>query len=218
MFPSIDNETGINIVRKALEKRTNNSPSTLCVIEGLQICLTKNNSTFANLNLLQTNGTATGAPNSCSYADLAVTPIDDAVFESMTSSFPELRYFGRYRDDCLVIWVGQEIKLNNFLEFLNSQSDELKFTMEIGGKKLCFLNVLLSIVENKIETSVYSKPTDSHLYLHASSCHNKSSINGIPKGVSLRLRRLCSTDDEYEKKAIEYTNYLSIRGYSDKKS
>ena len=69
MFPSIDNQTGIRIVREALDKRPVKLPSTECIIEGLEICLYNNNSTFANLNLLQTNGTATGAPNSCSYAD-----------------------------------------------------------------------------------------------------------------------------------------------------
>ena len=47
-------------------------PSTDCLIEGLKLYLYNNNSVFANKNLLQTNGTATGAPNSCSYADIAV--------------------------------------------------------------------------------------------------------------------------------------------------
>lgn len=193
------------------------SPSTQCIIEGLEICLYNNNSTFADLNLLQTNGTATGAPNSCSYADLAVTPIDNTVFNAMESSFTEMRYFGRYRDDCFTIWVGERERLDDFLTFLNSQSDQLKFTMEMGDQQLCFLDVKVSIVNNKLETTVYSKPTDSHLYLHASSCHDKASINGIPKGVSLRLRRLCSTESEYDERSIEYMNYLAIRGYDENK-
>ena len=88
--------------------------------------------------------------------------------------------------------------------------------MEIGDQELCFLDVKISIVGNKLETTVYSKPTDSHLYLHASSCHAKSSINGIPKGVSLRLRRLCSTDAEYDLKSADYKEYLAVRGYNEK--
>ena len=134
------------------------------------------------------NGTASGAPNSCSYAGLVISPIDYQVFEAMNSTFKELCYFGRYRDDCLSLWVGTNERLEEFFTFLNSLNEDLKFTMEIGGKELCFLDVKLSIVNGRIETSVYSKPTDSHLYLHATSCHNKASIKGIPKGVALRLR------------------------------
>ena len=88
--------------------RTIQQPSTECVIEGLKLCLFNNNSVFANENLLQTNGTATGAPNSCSYADMAVSSIDDAIFDKMKSAYQELMYYGRYRDDCLALWCGSE--------------------------------------------------------------------------------------------------------------
>ena len=72
MYPSIDNDRGIAAVRNALQTRAYKSPSTNCIIEGLEICLKCSNSRFGSQNLLQLNGTATGAPNSCSYADLAV--------------------------------------------------------------------------------------------------------------------------------------------------
>ena len=60
----------------------------------------------------QLNGTATGVPNSCSYADIAVLSIDDAVFEKMSTTYNEMLYFGRYRDDCFSIWKGSVEKLN----------------------------------------------------------------------------------------------------------
>ena len=215
MFPSIDNTKGIKAIKDELEKRNEKNPSTKCVIEGLEICLFNNNSIFDNKNLLQTNGTATGAPNSCSYSDIAVSKIDDAVFKEMKSKYKELKYYGRYRDDCFALWEGNSEKLHQFFDFINSLDNDLKFTMEIGNKELCFLDVKISIIDRKLETTVYSKPTDSHLYLHATSCHNQSSITGIPKGVSLRLRRLCSTDVEYDKQSKEYTDHLKLRGYNE---
>ena len=214
MFPSIDNNYGLKVVATALENRVLKSPSTECIVDGLKICLHNNNSIFSSTNLLQTNGTATGAPNSCSYADLAVSPIDDQVFKAMESSYSELRYYGRYRDDCLAIWDGSRQRLQSFFSFLNSLNKDLQYTMEIGGTQLCFLDVKLSIMNGRLETTVYSKPTNSHLYLHSSSCHSKSSIKGIPKGVALRLRRLCSTDNEFDAKAVEYEEHLKNRGYN----
>ena len=63
-----------------------------------------------------------------------------------------------------------------------------------------------------ITTTVYSKPKDSHLNLHADSCHKKSSIKGIQKVVALRLRHICSSDNDYTAQSKEYTKYLVNRG------
>ena len=184
-----------------------------CLLEGLTLCLYNNNSVFNGSNLLQTNGTATGAPNSCSYSDLAVEPIDESIFEERDKNFNELKYYGRFRDDCLVLWNGTNERLNDLHKFINSIDSNLQFTMEIGGTSLDFLDLRITIVDNKLQTTVYSKPTDSHLYLQAESCHQTSSVNGIQKGVALRLRRICSTDEEFESKAKEYKAYLVARGH-----
>ena len=64
--------------------------------------------------------------------------------------------------------------------------------MEVSGRQLQFLDLLISIENNRIETTVYSKPTDANLYLNANSAHPKKQILGIAKGVVLRLRRICS--------------------------
>ena len=103
MYPSIDNKRGVEVIRNLLNSRTTLKPSTDCVIEALEICLTSLNSKFAKQNLLQSNGTATGAPNSCSYADLAVSPIGEKVLSASENTFREILYFGLYRDDGLTL-------------------------------------------------------------------------------------------------------------------
>ena len=55
MYPSIDNKRGVEVIRNLLNSRTTLKPSTDCVIEALEICLTCNNSKFAKQNLLQSN-------------------------------------------------------------------------------------------------------------------------------------------------------------------
>ena len=60
---------------------------TVCIMEGLEICLKCNNSRFGSQNLLQLNGTATVVPKSCSYADLAVFDIDKSVLQAKRSIF-----------------------------------------------------------------------------------------------------------------------------------
>ena len=166
-------------------------PSMECIKEGLKICLYHNNSIFPGVNLLQTNGTATGAPNFCSYADITVASIDNALLHQKATCFNDLGYFGRYRDDCFSLLKESMEKLESFYNFLNSLIPDLKLTIEIGN------NLKISIINGQLETTVYSKPTDFHLYLHAKSYHKASFFRGIQKGVALPLRRICSTDNEY---------------------
>ena len=85
--------------------------------------------------------------------------------------------------------------------------------MEVGGSSLCFLDLFITIEESRLETSVYSKPTDAHLYLNGNSCHPRSQILGIAKGVALRLRRICSKEEDFRAKSAEYANYLIECGH-----
>ena len=130
--------------------------------------------------------------------------------------FDDLVYIERYKDDCFLLWKGTVEKLESFYNFLNSLNPDLKFTMGVGVKNDCFLDLKTSIAIGQLETTVYSKPTDSHLYLHAKSCHKPSCIRGIQKAVALRSRRICSTDNEYSSKSIEYQDYLTRRGHYPK--
>ena len=54
-------------VTPPLISRSNLSPSREWIIEALETFLTNNNSTLVGQNLIQTNETAIGAANSCSY-------------------------------------------------------------------------------------------------------------------------------------------------------
>ena len=60
---------------------------------------------------------------------------------------------------------------------------------------------------------MYSKLTDSHLYLRSSSSHPKHVFKAVPFGVALRLKRNCSEDEFFAKKSVEYKSYLVNQGY-----
>ena len=124
-----------------------------------------------------------------------------------------MKYFGRYRDDCLALWTGLLEKLELFLMFLCSIDSSLQFTIEVGGNESCFSDLKLALKDNKIQRTVYSKPTDNHLYLQADACHHLLSILGTQKEVGLSLRRISSTDQEYNDKSKEYKAYLLGRGH-----
>ena len=79
-------------------------------------------------------------------------------------------------------------------------SGKIKFTMSIANNNsiLEFLDLSLHINEhNKICVDVYAKPTNSFTYVLPSTCYPKKSINKVPKGIALRLRRICDSARDY---------------------
>ena len=42
-------------------------------------------------------------------------------------------------------------------------------------------------------------------------CFPKNNLESIPKGVALRRRRICDSDEKFEKHSAEYQNYLIAR-------
>ena len=164
---------------------------------------------------MQSNGTAAGAPNSCSYADLPVSPIGDKVLSASENTFRDIIYFGLYRDDGLTLWAGSLERMCQFRDFLNSVDPDLKFKMTLGeNDELTFLNLRIRLKNNKLFTTVCSKPTSSQMYIHADLIHPTSTFTGIQKGVSLRPKRICSTDEEFNERSKKYKAYLVARGHN----
>ena len=216
MFPNIDTKLGLKAVHKALNSRTNKFPSTQCILSAVELCLKYNNSYFEREHYIQTEGTAIGQKNSCSYADIAMTDID---FEAMNNGPYIPEYWSRFRDDCLDIWTHGEHALYEFTDFLNSISTRLgmktnlSFTVKYSERKLDFLDITIYLEDGKLEFDVYSKSTDSHLYLLPDSCHPKKNTENIPYGVALRLRRICSKEETFDNRSKEYKQYFVNRDY-----
>ena len=70
--------------------------------------------------------------------------------------------------------------------------------------------------DGRLETDLFVKPTDSHQYLHFSSCHPKAWKEGIPFAQAMRLRRICSQQCDFEKRATDLITFLVNRGYKRK--
>ena len=75
---------------------------------------------------------------------------------------------------------------------------------------------MVSITDGIIETDLYMKPTDSYQYLLSSSCHPFYCKKGIPYSQALRLNRICSNNEFFDKRCNDLEKYLLERGYSEK--
>ena len=142
---------------------------------------------------------------SCSSADIAMAKYDSPVnkFHLKPSVWK------RFRDDVFVLWEHGTASLSSFLDYLNAmdKTGKIKFTMEITGDTgSAFLDLKLKINEGKISVDVFAKSTNSFRYTTPNTCYPKNNICNIPRGIALRLRRICDEDETFEKRPSEYQN------------
>ena len=142
------------------------------------------------------------------YANLFVGFVEKQIFEQYTDPIPD--YLGRYIDDCLGIAACSRVELERFINFVDNFHPALQFTWKFSETSVSFLDILVSINGNKLFTSVFYKPTDSHRYLLFSSSHTKRSI---PFSQFLRLRRICSEDEDFQARSLEMRHFFVQRGY-----
>ena len=69
----------------------------------------------------------------------------------------------------------------------------------------------------KISVDVFSKATNSFTYVLPNTCFPKSNIENIPERVALRLRRVCDSDNKFEKRSKEYQSYFIAKDYKPRK-
>ena len=87
--------------------------------------------------------------------------------------------------------------------------------MEVAKDVLEFLDLKLKFDKEHrcILADISAKATNSFTYVLPSTCFPKISIENIPKGVALWLRRICDSDDKFEDRSVQYQKNLVARDY-----
>ena len=89
----------------------------------------------------------------------------------------------RYIDDIFLLWQHGEEKLKEFLDIFNRYHPSIKFISKYSRKWIDFLDVEKIKEGNQLPTDVFVKFTDTHQYLHATSCHvYHSKIHSVQSG------------------------------------
>ena len=121
----------------------------------------------------------------------------------------------RFLDDCIILW-NSNISLEDFQNDLNELDSNIKFTMERSKSNLPFLDVMIKIHGNKITTDVYSKPTDTHMYLNFNSCHPKHIKINIPFNLASRILAIANTEESKSSRLQQLKTDLKKQNYPEK--
>ena len=125
-------------------------------------------------------------------------------------------FYKRFIDDGFGVWTESVEDLHRFTAFANNIHKNIKITTKWSKEKIEFLTLLSKIENGIIYTDLYQKPTDKQLYIRHDSCHPNHTKKNLPYGLGLRLKRICSKEEDYIKHRMELKSLLRKRGYSGK--
>ena len=122
--------------------------------------------------------------------------------------------------DVLLLFLGSYEQLEELHTYLNSCHPTMKFDKPEYNKddnSTNFLDMKIRIVENKIVTDLFRKPSDKPTALLPSSSHPGHITPNIVYSMGYRLMRICSTADSFKYRLNELKeNFLIPRGYKSK--
>ena len=168
LYPNIPHDEGLIALRKSLESREDKTISTDSLMD-LAECVLKNNIFEHNLSFFkQLRGTAIGTKMAPPYAIIFMGDLEERILQNC--SFKPLVWW-RYIDDIFLLWQHGEEKLKEFLDILNCYHPSIKFTSKYSRERIDFLDVEIIKEGNQLLTDAFVRFTDTHQYLHATSCH-----------------------------------------------
>jgi hypothetical protein len=189
LYTNIPNDEGIQAVLKRMLNDPDPDIPTHFLIKLLDKVLSRNYFEFNGTMYLQIGGTAMGTPIAPSYACTFMGNHE----ENILDIYPlKPLVWLRFLDDVFCLWTHGEDELTNFITYLNDSHETIKFTSEVSPEKINFLDTCVKVDQQtrRLYTTVYSKPTDTHDYLHFTSSHPDHCKAGGPKGQLLRMRRI----------------------------
>jgi len=214
LYTNIPNEESLQTARDTLHKHRQDTHEALKndhIVALLELVLTCNNFEFNGQHFLQTQGVAMGTRVAPTIANLVMGAFEEKYIYQYHLPPP---IWLRYIDDNFMIWPHGQAQLDIFMNHLNTVHPTLKFTHETSPESLTFLDTrVIKDHTGQLYTTLYTKPTDTHAYLHYSSCHPKHQKTSGPYSQFLRIKRICSKSSDYQKEANKLIDHYINRGY-----
>ena len=212
LYPSVPREEGIMACKLALDDNCNSPIPTEKIIEMIELVLDNNNfNVTPDRQFIQTDGTAIGSKLGRNYACTYMGQWEKQLL--CRTPFKPLIYL-RYIDDIFGIWLHGEQELRNFHQSANQIHSKIQVDLRTSQSEIEFLDVTVKLDKDGfLTTDLFIKPTDSKSYLHFNSEHPMHMKKAVPFGLGLRIKRICSKDNDFQKHRENLKTRLLERHY-----
>ncbi|KAL7479187.1 hypothetical protein ACHAW6_004930 [Cyclotella cf. meneghiniana] len=111
------------------------------------------------------------------------------IFFGLFETYTNLGFYFQFIDDVVNIWILVLCPISNKILwdlFKNEQQWHwLQWTFETPSLSVNFMNLIISVVNRCLETTLYEKPQNLYLYLPPHSAHHKGIKTGLIFGQIL---------------------------------
>ena len=154
-------------------------------------------------------GTKFAPPYACIYMDIVQ---QDFLETQELTPLLQLRFI----DDIFFIWTHGKEELNKFMEGFNNFTSNLTFTHECSEKSISFLDLIVTISEQNLKTTLHVRSTDHHQYLRHGSSHPEHTKRSVLFSQTLRISRLCSEENDFKNCRSQMKSWFLKRGSQKK--
>ena len=91
----------------------------------------------------------------------------------------------------------------------------IKFTTNYSQTHITFLDTEVKLKNGKLVTKLYAKPSASFQHLHITSYHPPHTFRAITKSQFIRIRRICTTLEDYWAHATKFISFFKSRGFNE---
>jgi len=187
MYTNIDVDTGLMAFRTLFNTYKDSIPQTFPTeffLSTLDNVMKNNIFTYGDTFWSQVQGTAMGTPAAPLYSIITFGVHENT--QILNNFQQNIFFYRRYIDDILGIWV--EASETEWLEFKKrlNQFGTLKWNIEELTKNTNFLDLQISIKDNKMHTTTFQKDMNLYTYIPPLSAHPNSCYKGLITGEILR--------------------------------
>ena len=212
LFTNVPLDFTIEIVLKRIyELKEIETSITRTEMKELLLLCTKNvHFSFDGKIYIQVDGVAMGSPLGPVIANIFMVELERNILPTLTDYMLPWK---RYVDDTLS-WINIDY-VDLVTEKLHEFHENIKFTHEIEKEgKISFLDVLLIRIDNRIETTVFRKKTDTDIYLNWNAFAPLKWKRGTLRTLLLRAYSNCSNDHHLQNE-IRHLHHVftEINGY-----
>ena len=168
---------------------------------------------FNNKVFQQISGTAIGTKKAPPYACIYMDRVKQDFLE--TQELQPMLWL-RFIDDIFFIWTHGKEELKKSMEKFNNFTPNLRFTYESSEKSISFLNLIITVSEQNLKTTLHLKSTDCHQYLHYASSHPEHTKRSVVFSQTLRISRLCSEESDFKNYRPQMKSWFLKGDYSEK--
>ena len=165
LFTNVPLEETIKLIADELFSEKNSNQPLMkkeMFIELLRLA-TQGQFLYKDILYKQIDGVTMGSPLGPTIANFFLANLENRILKNKNQHSPNLHL--RNVDDVFAVFENNSDCLS-FLNVLNSQHKNMKFTLEHSSNFICFLGVKIEINSNSLDTYTWRKPTNTGLLLN----------------------------------------------------